>query len=242
MSCGASSNEHAPARARECRGPRDPRERDAVQHAARPAGAIDARAWARSAPTPGALHISGNNPEPRGVHPPMTEASGSTILVRGTIGAAVIYAIDAWVVGQGALATLVGIGACLVALVRAGLALQTRRRRQALAYLGMIGVWVFTVALTVVSVRYQWSRAQARAETVVAACQAYKAAHGDYPPDLEALVPSYLPSVPRAKYTLLLGGFHYSHHPGRTMLMYTALPPFMHTSYDFEADRWVTLD
>jgi hypothetical protein len=41
------------------------------------------------------------------------------------------------------------------------------------------------------------------AERIAAACEAYKAKTGAYPVSLEALVPEYLPSVPRAKATVM---------------------------------------
>ena len=60
-------------------------------------------------------------------------------------------------------------------------------------------------------------------------------------------MPTYLPAVPRAKYTLGWGNFTYTslgsdpdepHH----VLMYVALPPFGRRLYHLEQGRWSTLD
>jgi hypothetical protein len=175
---------------------------------------------------------------------PVDDAGPLRPLLNGTIFAAIVYILDAWVIGQGGLAIFVGMIAAVVAVVRALNAGVRKDRPRAFAHLGVVVVWGTTIALTFVSVRFQANHAKSRAETVVDACKAYKAANGDYPAQLADLVPAYLPAVPRAKYTLTSAEFKYFHHPGRgeTMLLFTEIPPFMHTSYNFEADRWSTLD
>ena len=164
-------------------------------------------------------------------------------LVTAAIVGTLVYLFDGWVLGQGALSLLVGAIAMLVAIAKGLAALLGKRSRAAAVQLAVALLWVSTMALTIVTVRFQASHAQARAETLVSACKAYKATNGVYPERLQDLVPRYLPSVPRAKYTLGFGEFlyHRSAHD-EAMLMYTSIPPFLRTFYDFEKERWSTLD
>ena len=166
------------------------------------------------------------------------------LLLHGTAWATAVYLLDAWVLGFGIFGAFLGSVAALVALARALSAFGQRQRSHAFAHLGMIGIWVFTAALTLGTTRWQASHAKAHAETVIAACNAYKAANGSYPDTLQALVPTYLPAIPRAKYTLVAGTFAYFRRPApaQTMLMFTIIPPFMRTSYTFETDSWFTVD
>lgn len=76
--------------------------------------------------------------------------------------------------------------------------------------------------------------AMSRAETIITACRAYKDKTGAYPETLQALVPEYLKSVPRAKYTVLWGKFHY----GEGRLAWTATPMTVLPSFNLNAGRW----
>ena len=76
--------------------------------------------------------------------------------------------------------------------------------------------------------------AMSRAETIIAACRAYKAKTGAYPETLRALVPEYLPAVPRARYTVLWSSFHY----GEGRLAWMLVPMTVMPSYDLNAGTW----
>jgi len=80
--------------------------------------------------------------------------------------------------------------------------------------------------------------AKKRAHELIAACNKYKASHGDFPDRLQDLVPEFIPEVPRAKYTPRYGEFSY--HRGN--LMWTSIPPFGRPYYDFYSERWGFLD
>lgn len=90
----------------------------------------------------------------------------------------------------------------------------------------------------------QNSIAQSRFDVVVQACKQYQKDKGHFPGKLEDLVPSYLPSVPRAKYCLMFGEFDYFGGSGDSspMLMWTELPPFGRPYYDFKNGRTGYLD
>lgn len=97
--------------------------------------------------------------------------------------------------------------------------------------------------MTLAAVRVHAATAENHAAQIIDACRAYQARHGMLPDRLEALVPEFLPAVPRAKYTLSYGEFTYwtSEQKSHT-LMYVALPPFGRRLYHFEEARWSQLD
>jgi hypothetical protein len=90
----------------------------------------------------------------------------------------------------------------------------------------------------------QNSIAQSRSDVVVQACKQYQKDKGHFPGKLEDLVPSYLPSVPWAKYCIVFGKFDYFGGSGdlRPMLMWTSLPPFGLSYYDFKDGRYGYMD
>jgi hypothetical protein len=116
---------------------------------------------------------------------------------------------------------------------------------------------VLTLGLVLGNAALQSRIAQANAERIIRVAEEYRAAVGTYPAKLADLTPRYLPSVPRAKYTLgPFGDFWYiSTTPSdphraivarvasdRHVLMWVALPPFGRRVYVFEEARWGSLD
>jgi hypothetical protein len=175
---------------------------------------------------------------------PSMDRTGTPAGVRRTaVVLAMLYVLDSWCAGQGVWSLAVsfagvvalGIGA-LVALLRGRRPWATSRAVRALIY-------VVLAVTTVATVRFHGWMAEARANQVVEACKAYHARHGGYPARLADLVPEFLASVPRAKYTMMWGEFSYwtSSLDAHT-LMYVAAPPFGRRLYNFEAGRWGQLD
>lgn len=154
-----------------------------------------------------------------------------------------IYAVDAFVLGQGGIAVLATL--CVAALggidiLRGIFGRDGGRIRRGFARTGTFVVMTAAVAGTIVANN---RLARGRAEQVIAAIQRYRAKHGACPARLTDLVPEHLPEVPRAKYTLSFDRFEY--HPsegGCGSLMYTAIPPFGRPVYDLKAERWGYLD
>ena len=110
------------------------------------------------------------------------------------------------------------------------------RGLRASAYL-VLGVAAFSAA------RFHLATAEHHSADVIAACQAYRVRHGMFPATLQQLVPEFLPSVPRAKYTLAYGEFTYwASSADAHTLMYVALPPFGRRLYHFEQGTWTQLD
>lgn len=153
------------------------------------------------------------------------------------------WVVDVFVTNQGALATLIGFGGGLVALVRLGLAAWRRQQQVVLWRAGAAVVW-FALPVSVVDTnRWLNTRAAERASQVVRAVEAYQRREASYPPSLEALVPEYLPEVPQAKPTVS-GEFRYL--PPATdsapTLLYEELPPFGRRVYHFDERVWSRID
>jgi hypothetical protein len=82
--------------------------------------------------------------------------------------------------------------------------------------------------------------AQRHGAEIVAACESYKAATGNYPQKLDELVPKYLPKIPHAKYRLMQDlGFWYIAGGGYPpILLYTEQFPFGRRAYSFSRKAW----
>lgn len=69
----------------------------------------------------------------------------------------------------------------------------------------------------------------------------YKEKYGQFPEDLEDLVPEFMPRIPLAKWTLLYNDFTYITTNGPT-LWYREMPPFGRRVYNFASEKWGMLD
>ena len=97
-----------------------------------------------------------------------------------------------------------------------------------------------TLALVLANDTLQRKIAEANAPRVIEACEEFHAANGRFPKTLDELVPRYLPSIPRAKYCLVLGEFHY--WKDSALLVWYVVPPYGRAIYDFDERRWSYLD
>src|SRR5262245_44193536 len=165
---------------------------------------------------------------------PKTPSLGRAIELAG-----VLVGVDAFLLNQGGMAFLVGAVLLLVGLPRAFLprfrpVRWLRLRNLAVYFAAVMLVFVFNVVNNRI--------AHARAEQLVTAVKAYHAKYYQYPPSLDALVPEFIESVPRAKYTLIFGTFLYANSSGRPFLFYVAVPPFGRPTYSFATDQWTYRD
>lgn len=159
---------------------------------------------------------------------------------RAVVLSLLLVLLDAFILNQGAIAFLAGVWLILVSLPRALLLKRfagTRRIRMAGIGIGLVAV-VAVFVLNAANNRL----ARHRAESVVAAVEAFHADQKRYPASLQELQPRYLESVPLAKYTLLFNDFRYLVYKDDATLMYVALPPFGRPSYRFKDKRWGYLD
>jgi hypothetical protein len=104
------------------------------------------------------------------------------------------------------------------------------RRRLAAA-----AVWALALGGLIAHSRFNLELSQRRSAEVIAACRRYETDHGELPRDLGDLVPTYLPRVPRANWSLL-GDFYYR-AGGSPSLSYFAPWPDARV-YLFDEDEW----
>jgi hypothetical protein len=168
----------------------------------------------------------------------------------------VLFSLDGLVAGQGFFTLLIGILGVVAQLGFAAWRALRRDVQRSLAHLGAAGVYVVTLAVVWGYIAYNNRLAARRASEVIAACRAYEARHGQLPNTLTDLVPTFLPAVPRAKYTLMSADFRYwvsqaesGSRQGKTTgtsphhaLAYVVVPPFGRRLYHFESDSWSYLD
>lgn len=159
-------------------------------------------------------------------------------LVKAVVLAAVLVAIDAFLLNQGVIAALVGVWMLFVVLPRAAFGEPAVRR----ARLMRVAVFL-AAALLVFGVNWLNNAiARSRAETLIVAINAFKKTNQRYPRDLSELVPDFIDQVPRAKYTFNFGEFEYVPAAEEPILLYVEFPPFYRPFYRFEAGRWEILD
>jgi hypothetical protein len=99
---------------------------------------------------------------------------------------------------------------------------------------------ILTLAIAVTNGNLQWRISDANARRVINACDGFRAVNGRYPTTLDELVPTYLPSVPPAKYCMM-GHFLYINWKGHCTLMWSRWG-FYRRTYDFDAKRWSNVD
>lgn len=100
-----------------------------------------------------------------------------------------------------------------------------------------IAIPALTLGLVLANNAVQLRIARANSALLVAACNEYNTANGQFPKALEELVPRYLPCVPRAKYCVT-GKFLYMNYQGHALLVWYSFPVFGKNVYDFEKGRW----
>jgi|GEM_PF-2036969 len=163
-----------------------------------------------------------------------------TLLLAGTL-----FLFDGWIGGQGFLSlTVLYLGGPLL-VIRALLAWREPallRRRFASA-----GIYAVAALAAIALVRHDQAGAHARAEQVIAACEAFKAANGAYPRKLDELTPKFLPAIPPArqvgmttkKFTYLITGPNeFEKGTNVHVLIYQVIPPVGRAYYVFEEKRW----
>ena len=151
-----------------------------------------------------------------------------------------IFVLDALVMGQGLMAalTLIGVGVWL--LPKAYLfALIGRNVWPTLRLATVLGIAAIAIMLTI---NFNNGVARDRAEHLVRAIESYRSVTGRYPADLADLVPGYVHTVPKAKYTLSFNRFIYLNRGERVSLAYVDVPPFGRPYYDFRGRAWRYID
>jgi len=85
--------------------------------------------------------------------------------------------------------------------------------------------------------------AEHRATELVTVIEQYKIDNGVYPDNLDALIPQYIESVPRAKFTLgSTNEFKYLNNDNKPIFFYVDFPPFGRPFYNFISKEWDYMD
>jgi hypothetical protein len=108
--------------------------------------------------------------------------------------------------------------------------------------LARIAIPAMTLCVVLANNAFQLKVAEANAQRVVAACEAYHAAKGEFPRKLDDLVPQYLHSVPVAKYCFGPScRFAYFSSVQPPLLVWN-IHPLYRKIYDFGTRKWTYLD
>ena len=161
-------------------------------------------------------------------------------LHRAIVLGALLVAVDAFFLNQGAVSLLVGIWLIVVVLPHTFLAKQYAKVR--VQRLRNIAVYLVAVILVFLLNAANKGIAQSRADILVAAVKAFNTKNERYPGSLEELVPDHIERVPFAKYTFFLNRFSYYTSDQGTSLFYVDLPPFGRPTYSFTRNEWGYID
>ena len=175
-----------------------------------------------------------------GSHP---DGTASNPILSNLLVAAGFYTFDVLVVGQVGFLVLASLVGIIIAVVRTAKSSAERRGRRAMLHAAAIVVLITLATVGIASVHLQARLAQSRGERIVLAVKEYRGREGHYPTSLDALVPAYLPSIPRARYTLAFGEYHYFvTSNGEATLGFTTNAPFGRMYYSFARNEWGSLD
>ena len=152
-------------------------------------------------------------------------------MIRHVIISAALFTVET-VVGLGPLGMILGFAMMLVALASA-----LGSSRQGGHNLGIAVIYAALCASTMGVILSNWRVAQDKAVPVIAAIEHFRSDRGRYPSALEELCPSYLPSIPRAGFTLL--GRRYGYIADRPQLYFLAMFHGI-VAYDFPTHGWRT--
>jgi hypothetical protein len=122
------------------------------------------------------------------------------------------------------------------------------RREQLPRHLAAAGIYLGTTLLIIGWISANNMLAASRAETLILDCRRYEAKNKRLPNELEDLVPEFLATVPRARYTLSRGEFIYltvwpskfsePYKPTEHVLGYWDRPATGPRFYSFEQSAW----
>lgn len=161
-----------------------------------------------------------------------------TLIVSG-IAAVSILIIDTFVLGAPVFSSFVFL---YVVVYLLPVTLFSIRNRPKLRHFGYrLVIYTFLVASSFGLHNYDTDVARQRAETIIAAVEAYHSDKGRYPDSLHSLVPEYISEIPQSR-IFVSGTFFYLGAPDDPHLMYVDYPPFGRVSWSFKDREWITID
>ncbi len=162
--------------------------------------------------------------------------------LKGTyIGAFILFFIDALYLNQGSIAVVALIFVIIYFFPNAVIHLVKKKSAKRLFNKCIIYT---LMAFAVFGSNYGNNRlAYNRATELVTVIEQYKIDNGVYPDRLDALIPQYLESVPRAKFTLgSTNEFKYLNNDNKPIFFYVDFPPFGRPTYNFTTKEWDYMD
>jgi hypothetical protein len=145
--------------------------------------------------------------------------------------AGLFLALEAWL-GVGLFGGGVGLVCPVVFVI---LAVTDKQRRS--QHLRIAAVYAVLFMVTIVLISESAKLARRRAAPVISAVNRYRSEHGQYPMNLNELIPGYLPSIPHAGFTRMSRNFYYSN--GRPQLYFAGMFHGVF-AYDFPTASWTT--
>ena len=103
-------------------------------------------------------------------------------------------------------------------------------------------IYLVTVAAIVGGHGLNLKMGAKNAEGIIAAAERYYQDNGQFPQDLDKLVPDYLDHIPQSAIRLSANEYRYWNEDGRYMLMWIKVPPFLRAIYDFNTREWTVID
>ena len=100
-----------------------------------------------------------------------------------------------------------------------------------IALIGIIGIF-----------RFNSHMGENNVESIIKAVNAYHADSGQYPENLNQLIPTYLKNIPSCAYRMTASEFRYFSDQGNPNLLWVVLPPFGRRIYYFKDAEWRSLD
>jgi hypothetical protein len=159
---------------------------------------------------------------------------------KSIITGAIFFVLDALIINQGVISLFLILIIILWWLPKS--ALKKYKKQNPKEELAKVLIYGFTVIAVFTSNSINNKIAQDRANDLVLVIENFHQVTGIYPKSLNDLVPSYLPKVPKAKYTLGFNSFKYINYEGSISLFYHAIPPFERPTYVFDRKEWIYLD
>ncbi len=164
----------------------------------------------------------------------------SNTVKKSIITAIILFVLDALVMNQGTISLFLLLTIILWWLPKS--AFRKYKKQSPKEELTKVLLYGFIVTAVFTSNSINNKIAQNRANNLVLIIEHFHQVTGGYPETLNDLVPSYLPKLPKAKYTLGFNSFEYINHEGSISLFYHAIPPFGRPTYVFNRKQWIYLD
>lgn len=151
-----------------------------------------------------------------------------------------VFAWDGMMTGTVFMSMVLMVACTLRALLNSCISLVSKKSQD--ASLRSFGVMFIGAALTMTYGFYLDRQLHLNATPVIQALESYRATNGGYPESLEALVPTFLPSIPKMKPVYMPPAARYQLTETGPRLTIGTSGGYSFESYDFEKRVWEHFD